>query len=425
MKVKKRPGARRSSVPAARRVPHERARRSSAPPPGLRHLELEKDEAEVEDRASVLRPTQATLFRGHHPEADATSGPSPVEQVVKESATGAFNLATALEVQYELWKRFSSTEFQRALRNLESPCNETSKEFRAARQKLVIHVQSEVLPRFGFAAGTEGVEQMVKAFKAVESDREVKRNGFLVDQLLRVNLPGRPAPAAKKVVLTVRHAAHPGQAVDILAMSNVTLGEVKCALVSKTGVDEHAQGQLSAVPKNVDQKVPVLDAHPIGEVRELVISGVAELLEKPFCRSPDAVAKVQQERPPAPVKAVGKAPPSLSFTLKEALTIQKDLFDGFSAAWFEQKLRLLQERIPEKERSPKYVAERQQLALLVQSRVLPRYGFTGDRSGVMGMVEAFDPFLEVEDVQNGGKVLEQLLRGACTKTLGVLPPHLR
>jgi len=78
------------------------------------------------------------------------------------------------------------------------------------------------------------------------------------------------------------------------------------------------------------------------------------------------------------------------------LAMAKELLNGFSTADFQKKLHmLLRDR-----KSATDVPGRMELALTVQSKVLPKYGFPGTPEGIVEMLDAISPFMDDEKMQD-------------------------
>mmetsp|Transcript_24596 Transcript_24596/g.69121 ORF Transcript_24596/g.69121 Transcript_24596/m.69121 type:complete len:317 (+) Transcript_24596:117-1067(+) len=96
-----------------------------------------------------------------------------------------------------------------------------------------------------------------------------------------------------------------------------------------------------------------------------------------------------------------------TLTREQALALCAELLAGFSAAGFQAQLRAL----PGRPGAHGYVPGRSELALTVQGRVLPRYGFPGTTAGVQAMLDAVAPFL--------GDTVVSMLVGEIDEKLGL------
>lgn len=90
------------------------------------------------------------------------------------------------------------------------------------------------------------------------------------------------------------------------------------------------------------------------------------------------------------------APQQKNLTRMHVLSMASDLLDGFSTEDFQQKL----QELLRKKKSAREVPGRMELALTVQSKVLPKYGFPGTFAGVTQMLDAISPFMHDWMVQH-------------------------
>jgi len=89
-----------------------------------------------------------------------------------------------LGMQEELRERLATEEFQAQLRKCERTHNEGTPEFRKEHQQLVLEVQAQVLPKYGFKGSLEGVHDMLDAIKAFSKDSEVAANLKAINGLI-------------------------------------------------------------------------------------------------------------------------------------------------------------------------------------------------------------------------------------------------
>lgn len=92
----------------------------------------------------------------------------------------------ALGLQTELWQRLATPQFQDQLEQCKEQGLEPL-EFRKVRQRLVLDVQSEVLPKYGYQADASGVAEMMKEFDKFVDDPEVSANRDAIDQIIGKN----------------------------------------------------------------------------------------------------------------------------------------------------------------------------------------------------------------------------------------------
>jgi len=102
-----------------------------------------------------------------------------------------------------------------------------------------------------------------------------------------------------------------------------------------------------------------------------------------LARSPQSVATDDD------VSTVCSRSMAVVWTKKRVLSLCFDLLQGFCAPDFQQSLKKLLAKAP----NDLQVVGRMELALTVQSVVLPKYGFSGTIAGVEAMREAICPFL--------------------------------
>merc|ERR1712113_368543 len=108
------------------------------------------------------------------------------------------------------------------------------------------------------------------------------------------------------------------------------------------------------------------------------------------------------------LKPAADANPIPILTREQAFSLQEELGKGFADDEFQRKLTELEKT--HGRQSNIFLRERQQLALTVQSSVLPKYGFEGNSKGVMNMMQSFRAFDTDDEFQSKGAVLGSLLR---------------
>mmetsp|Transcript_123894 Transcript_123894/g.231855 ORF Transcript_123894/g.231855 Transcript_123894/m.231855 type:complete len:132 (-) Transcript_123894:151-546(-) len=87
--------------------------------------------------------------------------------------------------------------------------------------------------------------------------------------------------------------------------------------------------------------------------------------------------------------------PNSDMTKELFMPMAKELLDGFSTADFQKKLQELLCTSSSKTNVP----GRMELALTVQSKVLPKYGFPGTFEGVVMMLDAISPLMDDQIVK--------------------------
>uniref|UniRef100_A0A7S4T0H6 Protein C10 n=1 Tax=Alexandrium monilatum TaxID=311494 RepID=A0A7S4T0H6_9DINO len=114
-----------------------------------------------------------------------------------------FTKEEAIELQKELLRKFASQDFQDRLRECAASHGTHSLAFRREHQELVLQLQVEVLPKFGFEASLDGVVRMTEEIRALKYHQEVADNADDID-LLIWSCGGRPPKPPEQ-----RHAALP------------------------------------------------------------------------------------------------------------------------------------------------------------------------------------------------------------------------
>eukprot|EP00404_Azadinium_spinosum_P061656 CAMPEP_0180696066 /NCGR_PEP_ID=MMETSP1038_2-20121128/2779_1 /TAXON_ID=632150 /ORGANISM="Azadinium spinosum, Strain 3D9" /LENGTH=278 /DNA_ID=CAMNT_0022727517 /DNA_START=9 /DNA_END=845 /DNA_ORIENTATION=+ len=94
-------------------------------------------------------------------------------------------------------------------------------------------------------------------------------------------------------------------------------------------------------------------------------------------------------------------------SLEQALSLQRELYLGFTSAAFRKSRAELEERCGKGLES--YPEERSRLFLTVQSKVLPRYGFEGNQNGVLEMLDVGARFNQNAEYREKRDQLNQLL----------------
>lgn len=105
-------------------------------------------------------------------------------------------------------------------------------------------------------------------------------------------------------------------------------------------------------------------------------------------------------------RARSKAP---RLNKQQALALQMELLEGFTAPDFQAELRAFAGRRGEFASHAEFVLARQDLFLTVQSRVLPAHGLEGSRIGVVQMMAALGPLLHDREVMRLGDEIHKLL----------------
>lgn len=269
-------------------------------------------------------------------------------------------LQRALGLQAELYIRLSTRRFQRVLSEYKERFGEATPEFRKLRQLLVLGVQKEVLPKYGYPGTLEGVAHMRKAFEELK-DPQVKSNTEVISHLIGGSLED---------VLWI--SDHGTEVADLEHLSHELAPQ-----------REHpVEQQLDFSKLSAPMRPPALD----GDFNATApYTGIGVELD---------VNDIQ-----------------VPLTKERALALQKELLTGFQAQAFQDQLRALEARYPgDRDHQVEFRRERQQLALTVQARVLPKYGYPGTLEGVARMIQEFrEKFHGDPDIDGNIQAIDHLL----------------
>eukprot|EP00930_Biecheleria_cincta_P020508 TRINITY_DN15418_c0_g1_i1.p1 TRINITY_DN15418_c0_g1~~TRINITY_DN15418_c0_g1_i1.p1 ORF type:complete len:416 (-),score=115.21 TRINITY_DN15418_c0_g1_i1:96-1295(-) len=113
----------------------------------------------------------------------------PCSSARPQAASVPLSHSRALALQQELLAAFSSPDFQKKLNELcrqHDAAKGKSSAYRAAFKELVRSKQLDIIPRYGFQASEQGVEDMLAAFKAFEDaeDDDVCVNKAAIEETL-------------------------------------------------------------------------------------------------------------------------------------------------------------------------------------------------------------------------------------------------
>jgi len=325
--------------------------------------------------------------------ADAAAAAAEAARGEAPSAAPSLTREQALSLQRDLHEAFAEEGFQSKLSELEESHPKGSRQFRVERQKLLLTVQSAVLPRHGFEGSQEGVMEMMRQFAGLEGDEEFQRTSLALNRLLRLVDASEPAAGpeappvgteaeAAEVEVTVRHAVSE-EAVCVSVPGTATMREVREMLATKLARAEVTKrGRLVRRAGSTGAFTSLADSEKLGSRRNLLLMGMDDLKA-----------------------ATGTLPP---ITREQALRLQRDLERGFGDPEFQDRLMKLEHEHGTD--TSKFMVERQRLALTVQGPVLAKYGFEGNAQGVPDMMDAFKAFNDDEQFQQNGLRLSQLLR---------------
>eukprot|EP00435_Cladocopium_sp_Y103_P050843 s385_g15.t1 len=323
----------------------------------------------------------------------------------------------ALALQRDLLQGFSDADFQSKRKELVRLYKHSDpKRFSAERQKLFLSVQKFVLPKYGFEGGPKGVFDMLQQFDRSEfmSNSTIMQQGDALNQLLFADeLPEETLQEQKKsqrknagkqeaeteVLLTIRNAIEEDhlKEVQLKVKNSWTIKEIKQALAEQ--LEDPQVLQTCHFVRRVGESgafSSLTDSERLGKRRNLLVIGLQNIQS-------EERLKGQRKSSRLTAKAV-------KITPAQAIALQKDLYDGFSAPTFRTRLEKLWEQKPTME-ARKFRVERQKLFLSVQSVVLPKYGLEGSQRGVFEMLNQFDqPDLHSNEAfQQMGNMLNDLL----------------
>lgn len=239
-----------------------------------------------------------------------------------------------LKLCSELLQGFYSPKFQADLKKLAADSPNGIQV--AGRMELALTVQRDVLQKYGFATTVEGVVNMRKAICPFLIDWMVKKMVDDIDRIL-----GLPKDWTSLAAEGPEHLrAHSGQDVSKFSSSNSTSED----------------GDESTEPSTPRTHATQSEANCFST------GGYSE-------------AKTRMD--------LAKG---LTFSKAQILVLLGDLLEGFSAEEFQQEL----QQLPKEEDS----AERKELVLKVQSKVLPKHNLPGSKFGVMLMLDALTPYID-------------------------------
>mmetsp|Transcript_3587 Transcript_3587/g.7876 ORF Transcript_3587/g.7876 Transcript_3587/m.7876 type:complete len:333 (+) Transcript_3587:133-1131(+) len=142
--------------------------------------------AAVQMRTSKTASTAVQDQGANGQRAEAGFRQSHVKQPVPAKAS--LDRDSAFQLQRELFDSFRKDDFQMELMKLEMACGTSSSTFRTSRQKLILKVQSKVLPKYGFEGSMAGVCDMIVAMKPLIDDPEFAKVGRQINSLLGLDI---------------------------------------------------------------------------------------------------------------------------------------------------------------------------------------------------------------------------------------------
>lgn len=114
------------------------------------------------------------------------------------------NKQQAYALQKELHEGFSTLAFQKRLQRLREQEGITHTEFLRLRQDLMLEVQSEILPKYGFEGTPAGVYKMFGAMAPFIKDKEFKRTAEEINALIGLDSPADTWKNLTKTCYTIK-----------------------------------------------------------------------------------------------------------------------------------------------------------------------------------------------------------------------------
>jgi hypothetical protein len=316
-----------------------------------------------------------SLFCAKSFESDVDSKRTADEPVDSDDANTVLLKFHMLAMAKELLAGFSSKAFQEKQCALDFEVLPDVKAFTDKWERLKATVQYEVLPKYGFGANPEGVESAQQGCAQFRGDWEMDRVLDSIDIML-----------GKKNAETLHLSREEAMKVYIELLRGFSCETFQKKLSDFQASDPHgikANKAHMALALSVQGEVLMkhgLPGNP-GGVKQLetalsVFHGDSEI-----------------EKARTQVGALlGKVPARPHLSKQQATELLRELLLGFSNEDFLlrwQKVSLAQ---------PRPTKERVELALSVQRKVLPKFGFPGTHSGVTDMVKTLAKFRGDHDV---------------------------
>jgi len=224
---------------------------------------------------------------------------------------------------------------------------------------------------------------------------------------------------ARRIRVAVRHALLDDQGVLWVELpARAKFKHLKCAVDRHVGTDECQKTGMLVTKNHKGSYLQFRDEDSImaelGETREVFLiraglglkagSASAEVsLEDGEVSGAEAEAEALEEVAAAAAKPKLKS----SLTRDQAVSLQKELLEGYQDPDFQRQLVALNGTRDVD--ATFFSQERQKLFLTVQGAVLPRYGFEGTQRGVYKMMGEWGPFVEDPECQRLHTEISQVL----------------
>jgi hypothetical protein len=277
-------------------------------------------------------------------------------------------LEKAIALQNALLAAYSGPEFQMKLRKLMRK-DEDAKTLMQNRKKLILEVQVTVLPKYGFSASAAGVQEMKEAFEEWKSNSEVQNLNRAIEEQL------------------------------VACISNALAERDGYSQCKAAGLRPRAATD-GAMPRQISSSTAMprqrAESAMLSMARQ--ISGNAAMPELPrqvsvSSESSDVMRQVSVSTAASDMADVRSEPISKA----ETMELLQELLQGFSSDDFQWKLSLLKQG---QARTGFGLDGLEEIALKVQKKVLPRYGFKGTRRGVAAMVDECSRYAQDAEVAN-------------------------
>lgn len=374
----------------------------------------------------------------------------PAKPAAKPTRDRPMNLGEAKEMLKEFRDISMSKDVQKMLAQMHKQGEQVVQRQQPA---YISQIWSRTMTKFDFPITEEGFQDMMRGIAKHGWNLHVRTVAHEVERTLRMPLGtyfgippcegeedavaaaampklGAPVPPSKDmptpqqrpredIEVQVRHAVE-GTAVTVRVPKNATFMDVKEALVEVVGSpDIPMKGRL------VKQKGGIYssykDTDPLLDVRQVLILGASLKSEESSSSSSsgdeaDGAPKVgnlrvQPKQPTSQFASAAAAKKSAheptSIGKPQALSLQKELLNGFKDSEFQKKLHNLEKEHGRGTR--KFIAERSKLFLSVQSKVLPKYGFEESHRGVYDMIGALSVLKQDPEIEALSKQINVVL----------------
>mmetsp|Transcript_49967 Transcript_49967/g.87956 ORF Transcript_49967/g.87956 Transcript_49967/m.87956 type:complete len:614 (+) Transcript_49967:105-1946(+) len=350
----------------------------------------------------------------------------------------------ALSITKELAEGFSTPDFQKMLQK-------SSPEDAAYRKQAALTVQETVLPKYGIPGTSDGVQFMLTGIAEYMDDWVVFVEECVQEQMVRgienklnmdahdVKLPCLLASQPQTKV-NERTGAHKNVARVSTSMSKDQMFRMVSELLegystvdfqlqlqklksSKSGVKvvgmrttrqtpTHIPGRSKLELQVQSQVLPKYGIPGTYDGDKAMRAAISPLKDDWMLQSMLWAMDVQLGKNFQTnlgwllsfLRTHGQSAVQVCLTKVEVLSIAKELMEGFSSSDFQDKV----QEFVGKEESAHDMPGRMELALSVQSKVLPRYGIQGTSEGVAVMLEAMLPYTGDEKLQG----LHQFMLGS-------------